>query len=246
MRVLWSSDSSACCAPRRRRRALKRVPHWPRPFPRECRQSGEALAASRKWTRGSDKDRGVRWTTRPPRLRLFSPGTSADGVCSKRKVGDDDDDHPQRESGHAHQAGVRDGSRSPRLEACDGSKGGNDDREAEPCEPSHGWHVNGSRVVEQSPSAHTVLRVELDGFSEDAPIPKNPFGSQNVRAARSAQMAPSRYRTGTAKSRLRRPRARESNNSPSHYSRHKPTDVGPETRQLKPRNQATESAIQIS
>jgi len=56
---------------------------------------------------------------------------------SKREIGADDDEYQESQPSHSHQASVSDGSRSLRLCAGDGSDGGDDDREAEPCEPVH-------------------------------------------------------------------------------------------------------------
>jgi hypothetical protein len=62
---------------------------------------------------------------------------SAAGARAECKVGEDDDDDHKSKPPHSHHAGVRNGSRSLRLDPSDGGNGGYDHSEAEPYEPVH-------------------------------------------------------------------------------------------------------------
>ena len=56
---------------------------------------------------------------------------------SKGDVDEDDGHQQESESRHRHQAGVGDLPGALRLDASDGRKSGDEDGEAEPCEPGH-------------------------------------------------------------------------------------------------------------
>jgi hypothetical protein len=62
----------------------------------------------------------------------------AAGARPKRQVGKDDDECEEHDPPDTHEVSARDGSRSFRLHAGDGSDGSNDDREDKPGEPGHG------------------------------------------------------------------------------------------------------------
>ena len=58
-------------------------------------------------------------------------------VRPNSEVGEKDDEYYESEPCHSHHAGASEVLRSLRLDAGDGSDSGDDDREAEPHEPSH-------------------------------------------------------------------------------------------------------------
>jgi hypothetical protein len=58
-------------------------------------------------------------------------------TCPEREVGHDNNDDEESEPCGSHQPGAGDVSRALRFDSGDRGNGGNENREAKPCEPGH-------------------------------------------------------------------------------------------------------------